>query len=71
MDIEFRWPGRVHDSKVFASSSISMKMRNCTLPQTFEILVLGLEKISSYLIGDPAYPMTPYCMKKYDQCSNN
>ena len=56
MDIELRWPGRVHDSKVFASSSISMKMRNCTLPQTFEILVLGLEKNLKLSYWRPCIP---------------
>ena len=71
MDIECRWPRSVHDSKVFANPSISMKMRNSALPQTFQNLVPGLEKIPNYLVGDPAYPLTPYCMKEYDHCSNN
>ena len=71
MDIECRWPGSVHDSEVFASSSISMKMRNGGLPQTFHTLVPEPEKIPNYLTGDPAYPLTPYCMKEYDHCSNN
>ena len=71
IDIECRWPGSVHDSKVFANSSTSMKMRNGGLPQTFQTLVPGLEKIPNCLIGDPAYPLKPYCMKEYDHCSNN
>ena len=71
MDIECRWPESVHDSKVFANSLIFMKMRNGALPQTFQTLVPRLEKIPNYLIGDPAYPLTPHCMKEYDHCSNN
>ena len=71
MDAECRYPGGVHDSKVFANSSISMKMRNGALPQTFQTLVPGLEKIANYHIRDPVCPLTPYCMKEYDHCSNN
>ena len=71
MDIKCRWPGSVHDSKVFPNSSISMKMRNGALPLTFQALVSGLEKMPNYLIGNPAYPLTPYCMKEYGHCSNN
>ena len=54
MDIECRWSGSVHDSKVFANFSISMKMRNGAFSQTFQTLVPGLKKILNYLIGHPA-----------------
>ena len=70
LNIECRWPGRVHDSKVFENSSISMKIRNSTLHETFQTLVSGLEKIPNYLIGDPVYHLTPYFLKEYGHCSN-
>jgi len=69
MDVECRWPGSVHDSKVFANSSVNKKLRSGTLSKTYQT-VHG-EKIPNYLIGDPAYPLTPYCMKEYDHCTNN
>ena len=71
MDVECRWPGSVHDAKVFANSAISSKLRNEILPKTFQTLLPGEEKIPNYLIGDPAYPLTPYCIKEYDHCSND
>ena len=54
--VECRWPGSIHDSKVFANSSISRKLRNGTLPRTFQSVVPGQGKFPNYLIGDPAYP---------------
>ena len=71
LNIECRWPGRVHDSKLFENSSVSMKIRNGTLHETFQALVSGLQKIPNYLIGDLAYHLTPYSLKEYGHCSNN
>lgn len=44
MDNDSRWLGIAHDSKMFENSSISLKMRNGVLPQTFQNLVPELEK---------------------------
>jgi hypothetical protein len=71
MDVECMWPGSVHDAKVFANSSINCKLRRNILPSTFQCPVEGGEKIKNYLIGDPAYPLVPFCIKEYDTCSNN
>ena len=71
MDVECKWPGSVHESKLFANSAINMSMRNGTLPTTFQTVIQGCEKIPNYLIGDPAYPLTPFCMKEYDHCKCN
>ena len=48
-----------------------MKIRNGALHETFQTLVSGLEKIPNYLIGDPAYHLTPYFLKEYGHCINN
>ena len=71
MDVECRWPGSVHDAKVFANSSINDKLRKGKLPAVFQSVLQGYEKVPNYLIGDPAYPLTPFCMKEYDSCENN
>ncbi|XP_065654573.1 putative nuclease HARBI1 [Hydra vulgaris] len=71
MDVECMWPESVHDAKVFANSSINMKLRNAILPQTFQKPTKKAEKIPKNLIGDPAYPLLPFCMKEYKHCSNN
>jgi hypothetical protein len=60
-----------HDAKVFANSSVNKKLQNGVLPVTYQLLVPGHTKVESYLIGDPAYRLTPYCMKEYGSCSTN
>ena len=71
MDVECRWPGSVHDAKAFANSSINNKLRSGELPRVFQSVLPGYEKVANYLIGDPAYTLTPSCMKQYDTCENN
>ena len=65
MDVECMWPGSVHDEKVFANSSINHKLRNRILPMSFQTVHQNHVKIPNYLIGDPAYPLIPYCMREY------
>ena len=58
-------------AKVFVNSSISHKLRRGILPTIFQSSLDGGIKIPIHLIGDPAYPLVPYCMKEYESCSNN
>jgi len=46
-------------------------MRNGSLPQTFNTLSNERHKVPNYVIGDPAYPLTPYCMKEFESCTAN
>ncbi len=63
--------GSVHDSKVFSNSLINEKLRNGSLPITHQSIGKNHVKIPNYLIGDPAYPLTPFCIKEYEHCSTN
>ena len=71
MDVDCRWPGCVHDAKVFANSQINNALKSGNLPGTFNNLLPGCDKIPNYIIGDPAYPLTPFCMKEYQSCKTN
>ena len=70
-DVKCKWPGSVHDAKVFANSAISKNLRGNLLPLTYSTLLPGQDPIPNCLIGDPAYPLTPYSMKEYQSCSSN
>ncbi len=52
MDIDCRWPGSVHDAKVFPISSIGNKLHNQDMPSNYQEVVPGRGKIPNYLIGD-------------------
>ena len=46
-------------------------LRNGEMPATFKTVIPGFEKFPNYLIGDPAYPLTPFCMKEFDNCNSD
>ena len=69
MDVECMWPGSVHDAKVFANSSLN---QNDLIPNTLHFPRQNInEIIPNYIIGNPAYPLLPYCIKEYESCSND
>ena len=72
IDVECKWPGSVLDAKVFANSTICKNLRENLLPITYSTLLpftLLPDPIPNYVIGDPAYPLTPYSMKEYQSNS--
>ena len=58
------------DVKMFANSCVSEKL-NATLPITYISLLPGYEAIPNYIIADPAYPLTQFCMKEHQSCTSN
>ena len=71
MDLECKWPGSVHDAKVFANSSICKRLHSSDLPTIFQTITNRKVKIPNYLIQDPAYPLLSYCMREYSTCKLN
>ncbi len=71
MDIDCRWPGSVHDAKVFSNSAVNSKLKHTTMPQVYSHLIPGHIETPNYLIGDPAYPLTPHCMKEIQISKTN
>ena len=64
-------PGCIHDAKVFANLTLNHRMRSGRFPQTFNMLSHECHKVPNYVIGDPAYPLAPYCMKEFKSCTTN
>ena len=71
IDVEVRWPGSVHDARVYANSNINKLFTSKKLPSNYQELVPGYEPVMPFLLGDPAYPLLPNMMKEYSTCSTN
>ena len=71
LDVDIRWSGGTHDTKVYAKSHINKAMQEGRIPKMYKTLLPGREKVPLLSLADPAYPLLPHCMKEYSTCYNN
>ena len=64
IDVYVGWPGRVHDARVFANSSLYQRGQSGNLLPDWKEEIAGKE-VPIVLLGDPAYPLLPWLMKAY------
>ena len=64
LDVNIGWPGKVHNARVFANSSLYKKAVAGNLLPHWPKVINGTE-VPLVILGDPAYPLKTWLMKPY------
>ncbi|KAG6926236.1 hypothetical protein G0U57_012455, partial [Chelydra serpentina] len=63
-NINVGWPGKVHDARVFRNSDLFKQLQDGIYFPDQKITV-GDAEMLIVILGDPAYPLMPWLMKRY------
>ncbi|PFX22530.1 putative nuclease HARBI1 [Stylophora pistillata] len=67
IDVAAGFPGSLHDARVLRNSSIYQKAENGDILTAGPMYLIGADEIQPYLVGDSAYPLSPWLQKPYPE----
>ena len=54
IDVLIKWPGSVHNARMFSTSNLFQSLRNGTITQFRKVIVDGKPEVPICILGDPA-----------------
>ena len=69
-DVLIKWPGSVHDARIFANSTSNKAFREGKIAKCARRIIDGEDPVSVCILGDPAYPLLPFLMKEFPAGEN-
>lgn len=58
MDVVVKWPGSVHDSRIFYNSKVNEMLRDVIIPSMPKVIVEDASPVPMCILEDLGYPLS-------------